>query len=96
VSARIHDVNFSKVNAYVGNTSATSDMISYGLNNNFSSLYPLLDSEFPDDSFSEIPYEKGFQLLWYLESLIGPELMQGMLRNYILENSQKSVNFTIF
>lgn len=87
VSARIHDVDFSKVNAYVGNTSATSDMISYGLTNSFSSLYPVLDTELPDDSFSEIPYEKGFQLLWYLESLIGPELMQGMLRNYILENS---------
>lgn len=25
----------------------------------------------PDDSFSSVPYEKGFVLLYYLESLVG-------------------------
>jgi leukotriene-A4 hydrolase len=35
-------------------------MESFGLNNNFSSLHPILTDASPDDSFSEVPYEKGF------------------------------------
>jgi len=54
-------------------------MLSYGLKSNYSSLYPLISDGLPDDSFSTIPYEKGFQLLWYLESLIGETIMQKML-----------------
>lgn len=75
VSARLHGENFSKVNAYIGNLSATSDMISFGMTNNYSSLYPQPERNVPDDSFSTIPYEKGFQLLWYIESLIGKDYM---------------------
>lgn len=75
VSARIHGEDFSKVNAYIGNLSATSDMMGFGMNNNFSSLYPILNgSQFPDNSFSTVPYEKGSQLLVYIESLIGANL----------------------
>lgn len=35
-------------------------MVAYGLNNNFSSLHPDTTGQNPDNSFSEIPYEKGF------------------------------------
>ena len=97
VSARIHGVNFSKVNAFVGNISATSDMLGFGMSNNYSSLYPLLDgNQFPDGSFSTIPYEKGFQLLWYLESLIGETLMNKLVRQHIYKNSLTSLNYTVF
>ena len=33
----------------------------------------MLEGDNPDNSFSEVPYEKGFQFLFYLESLIGEE-----------------------
>jgi len=66
------------------------------MNNSYSSLYPEVGYNFPDDSFSTIPYEKGFQLLWYMQSLIGDELMQTMLQQYILENSQTSITYYIF
>lgn len=84
VSARLFGENFSKVNAYIGNLSSLSDMQDYGMTNNFSSLYPILDgSVSPDESFSEIPYEKGYQLLAYLETLIGEKLMNQLIRNHI-------------
>jgi hypothetical protein len=36
-------------------------MNGYGMNNSYSSLYPnLTGNTAPDDSFSEIPYEKGY------------------------------------
>jgi leukotriene-A4 hydrolase len=35
----------------------------------------------PDDAFSSVPYEKGFNLLWYLEGLVGgPAAMDPFLR----------------
>jgi leukotriene-A4 hydrolase len=97
VSARIHDVDFSKVAAFIGNISSVEDKAGYGTNNSFASLYPVLDDHsFPDDSFSNIPYENGFQFLWYIESLIGETYMQELLRTNILSNSLKSVNYHNF
>jgi len=88
VSGEIHGEDFSKVNAYIGNISYFSDMQGFGLNNNFSSLYPLLDgNQVPDNSFSTVPYEKGFQLLNHIESLIGEDLHQELLRSHISKNS---------
>jgi len=41
-------------------------MNTYGLNTSYSSIHPVLKGDNPDNSFSEVPYEKGFQLLWYM------------------------------
>jgi len=68
VSAKLHGEDFSKVNAYLGNISMYGDMLGYGLNSTYASLYPVIDDDKPDNSFSEIPYEKGFQLLYYMET----------------------------
>lgn len=96
VSASIHDKDFAMVAAYLGNISAYANMVDYGLNNSYASLYPEIGNGFPDDSFSEIPYEKGFQLLFYLETLLGEDKMQQLLRNHVNLNAQKSINYTIF
>lgn len=66
-TAKLHDADFSKVSAFLGNISMYSDMLGYGLNNSYSSLYPIIGDDLPDDSFSEIPYEKGFQYLYFIE-----------------------------
>ena len=97
VSARIHDADFSKVNAFIGNLSATNDMLGFGLNNSYSSLYPVLDGQVnPDESFSTVPYEKGYQLLYFLESLIGEENMNTLLKSHINNNSLTSINYKVF
>jgi leukotriene-A4 hydrolase len=48
-------------------------MLGYGLTDSFSSLQPRAaeKGKNPDDAFSTIPYEKGYQFLLYLESLDG-------------------------
>ena len=43
VSAILQNEDYSKVNAYLGNVTATSHMEMFGMSNNFSSLHPLLD-----------------------------------------------------
>lgn len=91
VSGKIHGEEFMKIEAQLGNSSMYTDMQRYGLDNVFSSLHPTLKGASPDDAFSTIPYEKGFQLLYYLETLIGPDNFQEMLRQYILDNAQTSL-----
>ena len=43
----------------------------FGSDNPLTALVPDLKGIDPDDSFSHVPYEKGFALLYYLESLVG-------------------------
>ena len=71
-------------------------MEDYGLDSNFSSLYPNVSGVLPDDSFSEIPYEKGFQLLYHMETdiLKNDTMMQRLLKQYIEKYSQQSVVYT--
>ena len=66
-------------------------MENFGLDNTYSSLHPVLRGDNPDNSFSEVPYEKGFQLLYYLESLIGRDEMKKFLNFYIQEHSLTSI-----
>lgn len=93
VTAKIHnDSDVRLVAAYLGNISMVNDMMGYGLDSNFSSLHPELGdnvtvSLFPDDSFSEVPYEKGFQFLFYLETLLGEDKMQELIQTHILNSA---------
>ena len=53
---------------------ALSDSIhQFGEDHEFTKLIPDLSHKDPDDSFSSIPYEKGFTFLYTLEKLVGKE-----------------------
>jgi len=71
VSAELNGLDFAKVEAYIGNHSIYENMQLFGMWNSYSSLNPNVRNNNPDDSFSEIPYEKGFQFINYLETLLG-------------------------
>ena len=66
-------------------------MLDYGLDDSFSSLTPKLHGRHPDDAFSEIPYEKGFQFLTYLESLVGEGPFQEFFRGYVRRFERQSI-----
>lgn len=88
VSERVHGTEFAKIEAQLGNVSLWDDMNGFGLTSNFSSLYPILTDASPDDSFSEVPYEKGFQFVTFIESLFKTkDDFRDMLRTYILSHS---------
>ena len=63
--------SFVKIDSSNGNYSMYNDMLGYGLKNSYSSLTPKTGIHNPDDAYSRIPYEKGYQFLLYLESLDG-------------------------
>ena len=71
-------------------------MLGYGYFSSYSSLNPRIRGDHPDNSFSEIPYEKGFQLLHYIESLIGESQMKELLNEWVLENTYQSRKWNDF
>lgn len=52
--------DYEIVDAIVGNNTMIDDMNNFGFNSNYTSLYPVTEGTNPDDSFSNIPYEKGY------------------------------------
>jgi leukotriene-A4 hydrolase len=73
-----------------------ADMASFGWNTSFASLHPNIDNCSPDNPFSDIPYDKGYQLLVYLETLIGEDKMQQFMKSYIVYFHHKSLNWVDF
>ena len=61
------------------------------MKDSFSSLTPKLNGRHPDDAFSTIPYEKGFQFLTFIESLVGNETWQLFEQHYIKTFEKKSI-----
>ena len=96
VVRNIFGINHMKVTAKLENQSMYFDMLDYGLNNSYSSLYPIFNGNNPDDAFSTIPYEKGFQFLTFIETLIGEDHMTDFLREYLAEFLRKSLGTTDF
>eukprot|EP00753_Platysulcus_tardus_P004962 PLAT12798.1.p2 GENE.PLAT12798.1~~PLAT12798.1.p2 ORF type:complete len:689 (+),score=370.56 PLAT12798.1:38-2068(+) len=56
----------------------------FGHDHPFTALIPDLSGNAdPDDAFSSVPYEKGFNFLYYLQSLVGKEAFEKFLYEYI-------------
>ena len=66
VIRRLYGEDEYKLKAVEGNNSLKTYVNIFGLNHSFSSLTPDVKNTNPDDCFSSIPYEKGFQYLTYL------------------------------
>lgn len=64
----------------------------YSMNNTYSSIHPVLMGDNPDNSFSEVPYEKGYQLLMYIQSVIGKSAMQQFIGAYVQYYKETSIN----
>ena len=73
---------FYRVQATFGNSSLFSAFEDLGIDTTFTSLHPNYEGANPYDTFSEVPYEKGFQFLTFIESLIGQAMMEKFLYRY--------------
>ncbi|KAH9503588.1 Leukotriene A-4 hydrolase [Bulinus truncatus] len=59
----------------------------------YTKLVPDLNGVDPDDAFSIVPYEKGFALLYSLETLLGgPGVFEPFLKAYITHFKYKSIS----
>ena len=78
--------------AKIGYAGMAADIKNYGETNSYTSLYPDVKQNDPDDAFSSIPYEKGFTFLYYLQSLVGKANFQIVMQYYIKTYRYQSVN----
>lgn len=68
----------------------------FGHDHPYSALAPNVEGIDPDDVFSSIPYEKGFNLLYYLECLVGKELFEEFFKCWIQDNKKYPVSSETF
>ena len=68
IIGRIHGEKSLQFHAANGYLSLVDSVHQIGENHNFTALVPDLSGGVdPDDSFSKVPYEKGFYFLYYLQ-----------------------------
>jgi leukotriene-A4 hydrolase len=70
ISAQQHGEAFATIEMLLGSQDLALDITTLGATSSYTSLNPVFNGANPDDAFSEVPYEKGFQFLWYLQSLM--------------------------
>jgi len=69
--------------AIIGYNSLQDSINQFGDDSPLTALVPNLEGIDPDDAFSSVPYEKGFNFLFYLEGLVGLENFEKFFKDYI-------------
>jgi leukotriene-A4 hydrolase len=86
----------SNLEARVGQDELKAAIETIGVEHNYTSLAPDFSNVDPDDGFSVVPYEKGYTFIYYLETLVGKENFQTILRKYINTFALKSISHQDF
>lgn len=68
-----HGEPYRHFSAIIGWKALTDAMDHFGHDHEFTKLVVDLKGKDPDDAFSSIPYEKGFNFLFHLENLVGKQ-----------------------
>ena len=76
-----HDI--LKLAAYGGYKHLVDDIKNMGEDNIFTQLVWPLTGQDPDEAFSSVPYEKGFNTLHYLEGKVGTPLFEAFAKAYL-------------
>ena len=88
--------DMENLEAIVGNNELIADIKLLGEDSEYTKLSPHYGGNDPDDGFSTVPYEKGYQFLIYIEKLIGKNKFKEVMRKYIKKYRYKSVDYTAF
>ena len=90
------DEDYAKMDAILGLFYIDESLDYFGEDSNYTCLRPDLTGISPDDILSDIPYEKGFNLMYYIESLIGNEIMKDFFQSYFQNFKFKSIDAYAF
>jgi len=89
-------VEHLKLSAQAGVSHLRDDIALFGDSNPLTCLVCPLGDQDPDDSFSSVPYEKGFSLLYYLETMVGTSNFEKFAKAYIQHFKFKTVTSGAF
>ena len=88
--------DMENLEAIVGNNELIADIKLLGEDSEYTKLSPDFGTNDPDDGFSTVPYEKGYQFLIFIEKLIGNDNFKEVMQRYIKKYKYKSVDHTAF
>ncbi len=88
--------DMENLEAIVGNNELIADIKLLGEDCEYTKLAPDYGGNDPDDGFSTVPYEKGYQLLIFIEKLIGKDNFKEAMQRYIKKYKYQSVDYTAF
>ncbi|RHZ82002.1 hypothetical protein Glove_115g18 [Diversispora epigaea] len=92
ILGRLHGEKASEFNAIMGFKLLEEDIDHFKDNPSFTVLVPKLQGIDPDDCFSTVPYEKGFNFLYHIQKVIGgPEYFEPYMKAYVQEFAGKSI-----
>lgn len=93
IVGQLHGEKMRHFSALIGWKALEESIRRFGNDNPLTALVPNLTNVDPDDSFSSVPYEKGFNLLFYLEKLVGgSEIFEPYLRAHVERFSHRSIS----
>jgi len=96
IAETFYSEDLAKLEAEVGYHELLSAINDFGESHRYTQLDSKLGDEDPDDAFSTVPYEKGFNLVYYLESIIGKDAFRTVLRAYIRKYAFQSITWNDF
>ena len=88
--------DMENLESIVGNNELIADIKILGLDSDYTKLSPDFGGNDPDDGFSTVPYEKGYQFLIFIEKLIGKDYFKEVMQKYVKKYRYKSVDYTSF
>ncbi|KAJ5851932.1 Leukotriene A4 hydrolase [Penicillium soppii] len=92
ILAAIHGEAYRHFSAIIGWKSLTDAVDHFGNDHEFTKLIVDLKGKDPDDAFSSIPYEKGFNFLFHLENLVGKSKFDKFIPHYFTTFKCKSLD----
>ncbi|CAG8640877.1 28603_t:CDS:10 [Dentiscutata erythropus] len=92
IMGRLHGEKASEFDAIIGWRALKQDIDLFGQSNVLTALTPKLKGVDPDDSFSSVPYEKGFNFLYHIQKVVGgPQNFEPYMKAHVQEFAGKSI-----
>ncbi|KAE8151501.1 leukotriene A-4 hydrolase [Aspergillus avenaceus] len=92
ILAAVHGEAYRHFSAIIGWKALADSVEHFGHDHPFTKLVTDLKGKDPDDAFSSIPYEKGFNFLFHLETLIGKDKFDQFIPHYFTKFKGKSLD----
>ena len=92
IIAKWQNDDYAKMDYLLGLSYIAKYLGVFGINNTLTSLRPDMTGLLPDECFSNIPYEKGSNFVYYLETLVGEDIMKKFFRSYFQHFKYQSVD----
>lgn len=92
ILAAVHGEPYRHFSAIIGWKALEDSIEHFGHDHEFTKLVVDLKGKDPDDAFSSVPYEKGFNFLYHLETLVGKDKFDKFIPHYFTTFKGKSLD----